>query len=65
MPNAIKDIVSSAQLEVVYPDGSIHITDMHDDGLHADANAEDGVYGGDFFPEEAGYYLVQAVLKGE
>eukprot|EP00045_Choanoeca_perplexa_P012411 m.135415 g.135415 ORF g.135415 m.135415 type:complete len:691 (+) comp15992_c0_seq1:113-2185(+) len=64
VPQAIKDVISSAQLEVVYPDGSIHVSEMHDDGLHADGQADDGVYGGDFFPEDAGYYMVQAVLKG-
>eukprot|EP00730_Choanoeca_flexa_P001206 TRINITY_DN10529_c0_g2_i1.p1 TRINITY_DN10529_c0_g2~~TRINITY_DN10529_c0_g2_i1.p1 ORF type:complete len:694 (+),score=204.43 TRINITY_DN10529_c0_g2_i1:107-2188(+) len=64
VPKALGDIVSTAQLEVIYPDGSIRTSDMHDDGLHADQAAGDGVYGGDFVAEEAGYYLVQTVMKG-
>jgi len=32
----------SAQMDVVFPDGSEYVLPMHDDGLHADLEADDG-----------------------
>ncbi len=37
---------------------------MHDDGLHNDGAADDGVYGGSFAATEIGSYTVQATLEG-
>lgn len=37
---------------------------MHDDGLHSDGAANDGVYGGSFSATELGSYTVQATLIG-
>jgi hypothetical protein len=39
-PQALRDVVSKAELEVFYPDGTIHFFQMHDDGLHADGDAD-------------------------
>jgi hypothetical protein len=37
---------------------------MHDDGLHSDGAANDGIYGGSFSATEVGSYTVQATLIG-
>lgn len=63
-PAPLKDVVYDAELEILFPDGHIEIDAMHDDGLHGDLLANDGVYGGSFVASELGPYSVQTVLRG-
>ncbi len=49
--------VTGATLRVTAPDGAIRSYPMFDDGLHADAQAGDGLYGGGFVAEQSGSYL--------
>eukprot|EP00052_Salpingoeca_macrocollata_P018634 m.153286 g.153286 ORF g.153286 m.153286 type:complete len:695 (-) comp20754_c1_seq1:37-2121(-) len=63
-PPALKDIVLEARLEAIFPDGRRVEERMHDDGLHGDLEANDGVFAGSFAAAEAGEYSVQALLKG-
>ena len=56
--------VDSAILRVTSPDGVISQYRMHDDGLHGDGLADDGVFGGDFAAEKAGQYLAQVIVEG-
>eukprot|EP00043_Microstomoeca_roanoka_P019637 m.224197 g.224197 ORF g.224197 m.224197 type:complete len:791 (+) comp17030_c7_seq6:65-2437(+) len=65
VPTAVRDVVSAAKLQVYFPNGTILQEDMHDDGLHNDEFAADGVYGGNFLADAAGSYLVQTVLSGQ
>jgi hypothetical protein len=63
-PAPLKDVVFDAELEIMFPDGHIEIDAMHDDGLHNDLLANDGVFGGNFVATELGPYTVQTVLYG-
>ncbi|EGD76312.1 hypothetical protein PTSG_01015 [Salpingoeca rosetta] len=63
-PTALGDAVSAAKLEVFFPNGTRVEEQMHDDGLHNDLLANDGVFGGSFVPDVCGSYLVQTVLEG-
>lgn len=56
--------IAQATLRVTAPDGTIRSYAMHDDGLHADARAGDGLYGAGFVAERSGNYLAQVVADG-
>eukprot|EP00052_Salpingoeca_macrocollata_P027482 m.261117 g.261117 ORF g.261117 m.261117 type:complete len:684 (-) comp22745_c3_seq2:96-2147(-) len=64
VPAALRDVITTAELDVVYPDGHIEKTPMHDDGLHFDGEANDGAYGAQITPTVGGKYVLQAVLSG-
>lgn len=64
IPNAMVDVVDDAELEAVFPDGHRLKKQMHDDGLHGDGAANDGIYGAAFDASEIGAYTVQATLQG-
>jgi 5-hydroxyisourate hydrolase-like protein (transthyretin family) len=57
--------VVTALLRVTTPDGELRTTAMLDDGLHADGQAGDGVYGADFAADRAGHYNAQVVVTGQ
>jgi hypothetical protein len=54
----------SATLVMISPSGHVSEVDMHDDGLHADLDADDGIYAGDITATEDGYYIAQAIFTG-
>ncbi len=56
--------VKTAMLELWKPDGTKKLMQMHDDGLHADNAAADGVYGVTFGAGEVGNYIAQVVFTG-
>lgn len=56
--------IERAELRVTYPDGSVGVHAMFDDGLHGDGLAGDGVFGGDFLAKSAGDHLAQVVVHG-
>lgn len=56
--------VTHAELDVITPDSRRLLMRMHDDGLHADGAAGDGVYGGSFNATLSGLYKATAVLGG-
>jgi pimeloyl-ACP methyl ester carboxylesterase len=64
VPNALRDVVQSATLLAVFPDGHRVAKQMHDDGLHGDGLANDGMYGATFTASEEGSYVVQSILEG-
>lgn len=65
VPTAIPEVVEDAELEALFPDGHRMKERMHDDGLHGDGAANDGIFGASFEAYEAGQYIVQAMLKGK
>lgn len=56
--------IADAQLRVTAPDGSVRHYPMHDDGRHADAEANDGIYGAGFLAEHSGNYVAQVIANG-
>lgn len=52
-----------ARMQVIQPDGESMVVDMHDDGLHMDAEPNDGIYGGFFEADEVGIYLADAIVR--
>jgi len=62
---AAQGFIISATMDIVLPDGTEEEVDMHDDGLHADFEANDGIYGAIVTATEVGTYDVQAILKGK
>eukprot|EP00042_Codosiga_hollandica_P022698 m.85865 g.85865 ORF g.85865 m.85865 type:complete len:690 (+) comp50892_c0_seq1:321-2390(+) len=64
IPSALQDVVLSAQLVAVFPDGNSVNEAMHDDGLHGDGASGDGIYGASFTASMIGIYTVQAVVAG-
>jgi hypothetical protein len=57
--------VSEALLRVRTPDGGVVARPMHDDGMHLDGEASDGVYGGSFLASRAGNFNAQVVFRGQ
>jgi len=51
-------------MNVMFPDGRKITVPMHDDGLHTDVLADDGIYGGIFEALLPGQYVAQSVFKG-
>lgn len=56
--------IDSARIRVTFPDGSVDLVAMHDDGLNGDGLAGDGVFGGSFLAKSAGDHLAQVVIEG-
>jgi hypothetical protein len=55
----------SVELDVRLPDGTFEVIRMHDDGLHNDGAAHDGVYGASLQATEEGVYTTQVVLQAK
>eukprot|EP00055_Hartaetosiga_balthica_P016685 m.106485 g.106485 ORF g.106485 m.106485 type:complete len:697 (-) comp9154_c0_seq1:1431-3521(-) len=64
VPTFLKDVVSTALLTVRFPNGTFVDFPMHDDGLHGDNLANDGMFGGLFNADVEGVYFMQATLSG-
>ncbi|HRD72220.1 MAG TPA: conditioned medium factor [Aquimonas sp.] len=56
--------IQQASLRVTSPNGDVQTLPMFDDGLHADSEANDGIYGGDFSAANEGTWLAQVVVRG-
>ena len=56
--------VMQAELAVTLPSGKKLSVPMHDDGLHSDEAANDGVYGALIQAAEVGTYQAQAFIRG-
>ncbi len=56
--------IERAELRVTYPNGTVGLHAMFDDGLHADGAAGDGVFGGEFLAKSSGEHLAQVVVHG-
>jgi len=63
-PTALQDIITTAEIDVYNPEGSQELIPMHDDGLHGDGAADDGIYGAFIPSTELGEYRAQAFLSG-
>jgi len=61
----LKDVIADAIMEVYDPSGKEITVQMHDDGLHGDEGANDGIYGAFILPSAKGTYRAQALLKGK
>lgn len=60
----IKSAALLVDVDVRFPNGNEEIITMHDDGLHNDGQANDGIYGAVFNALEEGQYITQIVLRG-
>jgi len=58
-------IITEAVLDVILPNGEETQITMHDDGLHADGLANDGVYAATLQASSSGDYLARAVVGGK
>jgi hypothetical protein len=56
--------IERAELRVTYPNGSVGLSPMFDDGLHADGAAGDGVFGGEFHAKSGGEHMAQVIIHG-
>lgn len=65
VPSTLKDVIVSADMDLFLPDGQNIDVPMHDDGLHYDGLANDGIYGAVVTATEVGPYLATAVLRGK
>jgi len=65
VPKAVPEVVFQAYMEVLTPAGTQLSVPMHDDGLHSDELANDGIYGGSIAASEVGTYTATATLKGK
>jgi len=63
-PAALRLATASTTMSVLFPDGRQISVPMHDDGVHADVAADDGIYGAVFEALAPGQYLAQSVFKG-
>jgi len=63
-PNPVGGVILEADMQVELPDGSVVDVKMHDDGLHSDEGAHDGVYGATVVANEVGVYKAEAILSG-
>jgi len=64
VPTPLLDIITTAEVDLYDPDGDQSLIPMHDDGLHGDGAADDGVYGATIPSTELGEYHAQAILSG-
>jgi hypothetical protein len=64
LPAALLSAIDSAKMVVIAPDGVESQYDMHDDGLHGDALANDGVFAATFVPAAAGAFVWFAHVHG-
>lgn len=60
-----RDVIAEAVMEVILPDGTEEDVQMHDDGLHQDEAANDGIYGGILTVTEPGLYKIEPFLSGQ
>lgn len=58
-------VIQTAHLRITGPDGNVWTEPMYDDGLHNDAHAGDGFFGGDFLATRAGEYTAQVVAMSQ
>eukprot|EP00003_Mantamonas_plastica_P015177 TRINITY_DN2587_c0_g1_i2.p2 TRINITY_DN2587_c0_g1~~TRINITY_DN2587_c0_g1_i2.p2 ORF type:complete len:279 (-),score=77.13 TRINITY_DN2587_c0_g1_i2:61-897(-) len=63
VPEALKDSVTSAELDVEMPDGTEIDIPMHDDGEHGDLLGNDGVWGAQVTATEVGQYVLRTVVR--
>ncbi|EFA77167.1 conditioned medium factor [Heterostelium album PN500] len=63
-PSAVKATNVAASINVIAPDGKSSTIQMHDDGLHSDGEANDGVYGAILNADEEGNYMTSVVFVG-
>jgi hypothetical protein len=63
-PTVVKDVIQEAELDLVLPDGSEVDVPMHDDGLHGDLEANDGIWGATVTATEPGVYSAMAWVSG-
>eukprot|EP01116_Phalansterium_solitarium_P017913 TRINITY_DN4556_c0_g1_i1.p1 TRINITY_DN4556_c0_g1~~TRINITY_DN4556_c0_g1_i1.p1 ORF type:complete len:671 (+),score=264.89 TRINITY_DN4556_c0_g1_i1:77-2089(+) len=63
-PKAMVGVVSTAELDMLTPDGKQVDVPMHDDGLHGDGAPNDGVWAATITAAEPGNYVATAVLRG-
>ena len=56
--------IQGATLHVTAPDGGVQVLPMHDDGLHGDGDAGDGIYAARFLAKAAGNHTAQVVIEG-
>jgi hypothetical protein len=64
LPRALRSAVTHAEMIVIAPDGSERELTMHDDGLHNDLAAHDGVFGATFTPSSSGGFVLRAQISG-
>ncbi|KAL9647959.1 hypothetical protein ABK040_008227 [Willaertia magna] len=53
-----------AQLEIEFPNGKSSIIPMHDDGLHADLDKNDGTFGANIVAQDKGIFSLKSVVVG-
>jgi len=58
------DVIMQAEMDIYLPDGEEEFVKMHDDGLHGDGEANDGIFGASIPATEVGVYRAFAVIKG-
>jgi hypothetical protein len=63
-PSVLQLASASTVMSVRLPDGRQIDVPMHDDGVHADLAADDGIYGAVIEALVPGQYMAQSVFKG-
>jgi hypothetical protein len=63
--HGVGEAVTSAQMTIDSPDGDTWQVPMHDDGLHGDLLADDGIYGATFNANQPGLFGVQSRMTGK
>eukprot|EP01089_Gocevia_fonbrunei_P021722 TRINITY_DN853_c0_g1_i1.p1 TRINITY_DN853_c0_g1~~TRINITY_DN853_c0_g1_i1.p1 ORF type:complete len:484 (-),score=123.49 TRINITY_DN853_c0_g1_i1:645-2096(-) len=56
--------ITSAEMSVILPSGNLVTVPMHDDGLHGDGAAADGIYSAAIGALSAGTYVFQPNIEG-
>eukprot|EP01089_Gocevia_fonbrunei_P008063 TRINITY_DN196_c0_g1_i2.p1 TRINITY_DN196_c0_g1~~TRINITY_DN196_c0_g1_i2.p1 ORF type:complete len:377 (+),score=110.49 TRINITY_DN196_c0_g1_i2:54-1184(+) len=64
-PTPLMDTILTAELDIIKPDGTEVVVEMHDDGLHLDKLANDGIYGAQIPADEVGNYIARAIVSGK
>lgn len=64
VPLPLSDVVDHAELQLLLPNEDVESIPMHDDGLHGDGEADDGVWGATVVPPAGGLYNVQTIFTG-
>jgi hypothetical protein len=62
-PQALRDVITKAVIEVQDPNGDAEVVPMHDDGLHSDGEAGDGIWGGYMVASMEGMYKMEALVE--
>jgi hypothetical protein len=63
-PDALRETILKAEMDVILPDGNEVTVEMKDDGLSGDLEANDGVYAAAIEVTEPGQYIAQSQIKG-